>query len=111
MPRNPKIGDIGTDIIVTIIDQDGAAKPVDTAVTMEILLRKPDGSTETLTATFAGIVQNGAGDGTDGKIYAASVASTFDQSGLYYAVGHVVFAGGSEFHTETGPFVVEDIFE
>ena len=68
------VGDIGTSFEVTLVDSNGAIFPVATATTMNILFKKPGGTT--LTKAGAWVT-----DGLDGKIKYVSVSGDLDQPG------------------------------
>lgn len=77
------VGDIGTIFEVTVTDRDGAAINLATATTLSIIFAKPDGTTETKTATLSG-------DGTDGKMRYSSVSGDLDTPGVWQLQGYVV---------------------
>jgi DUF4097 and DUF4098 domain-containing protein YvlB len=82
------IGDVGTRFLFTIQDCDDV-NPLDvsTASSIEIIFKKPDSSTLTVTATFLT-------DGTDGKVYYDTVAGDIDQVGRWQVQGKVTFPTG-----------------
>ena len=80
----PKIGDIGTKILITIVDQDSVVIDLSSSTAKNIRFRKPDGTTVIKTATFET-------DGTDGKIYYISETDFWDLAGSWTYEGHVIF--------------------
>lgn len=82
------VGDIGTVIIFTITDQDGAIVDVSTASTKQVFLRRPSGSVLTKTASFTT-------NGTDGKIQYTTISGDINMAGNWYAQAYVVTAAGS----------------
>jgi len=81
-----QVGDIGTTIKATIVDQDGAALDVSGASTLQLLFLKPNGVLETKTATLTG-------DGTDGVIEYVTIADDLDVPGVWKSQGYIVDAG------------------
>ena len=81
------IGDIGTEIILTIAE-DGAIVNISGVATKFIILRKPSEAVVTKTAEFVT-------DGTDGQIkYVTISADDLDEDGIWHAQGHVTGLGG-----------------
>jgi len=91
------VNDIGTQIILTVLE-DGAAYDISSATTLQIIIKKPDTTTLTKTASFFT-------DGTDGKMVYISVSGDFDVPGYYKIQGKVII-GGSTFYTTTSTFKV-----
>lgn len=81
-----QVGDIGTTIKATIVDQDGTALDVSAATTLQLLFLKPNGVLETKTATLTG-------DGTDGVIQYVTIADDLDVPGVWKSQGYIVDAG------------------
>lgn len=82
-----QIDDIKVRLIVTIFEDD-AALNISTASSKNIIVKKPDGTTSTFTATFLT-------DGSDGKVYYDTVAGDLDQSGLYKIQGAIIINSGT----------------
>lgn len=95
------VGDIGTEILVTLTDQDGTAVDVSSASTLTILARKPDGTVIEWTAT-AGPADPDAtpSDGSDGAFHYLTTDGDLDAAGLWRFQGYVV-VGSGEWHTDT----------
>ena len=91
------VGDIGTQLIVTIKD-DGVVVDISTASTLQIIIKKPDG----VSYTKSGLLYT---DGTDGKMYYNSTSGDFDTPGNYKLQGKVVLAGGT-YYTSISDFKV-----
>lgn len=77
-----QVGDIGTEIELTVRDE-GVAVNLSAATTLQILLTSPTGVEKTLTAELVT-------DGTDGKLRAYTVSGTIDEEGSWYAQARVV---------------------
>lgn len=91
------VGDIGTQLIVTVYD-DGEIVDISSATTLTIFIKKPDGSS----ISKVGLLYT---DGTDGKMYCISIANDFDMSGNYKIQGKVTLGGGT-YYTSVGSFKV-----
>jgi 5-hydroxyisourate hydrolase-like protein (transthyretin family) len=91
------VGDIGTTLIVTVLE-DGAIVDISSATSLEITIKKPNGTTETKTGVFTT-------DGTDGRMQYISIAGDFDQPGNYRIQGKVDITGGT-YYTSVGSFKV-----
>lgn len=87
VPTDPKVGDVGTALRPTIVD---GGDPVDVsgATVLQVVLEKPDGTTERKSASLAT-------DGTDGTIEYITVDGDFNQVGTYRIMGYVELPGGS----------------
>ncbi len=92
------IGDVGTRILSTIVDE--SADPVDlsSATTINYLLRKPSGTISTLGATLFT-------DGTDGKIYFTTLSTTLDEAGFYKLQAYIE-TPTKQWHTDKVAFRV-----
>ena len=82
------VGDIGTIIRLTIVDEDGDAVDVSGATTKQIVIGKPDGTVLTKAASFTD-------DGADGQIEYATVEGDLDIPGQWRAQGAVAITGWS----------------
>jgi len=87
------VGDIGTVIRLTILDQDGNALDISLATTLQIAFKKPNGTTVQKTAVLVGT-------GTDGKVYYQFVTGDLDVAGAWIAQAKVVLPGGTWYTTE-----------
>jgi hypothetical protein len=96
------IGEVGTQFVVTVKDQDGAIVPLDTAVVKKIRFRRPNG---TVFERAAGFVTNGA----DGQISYTSVAADLDTKGDWRLQGYVEVFGG-KWWTDEHTFAVKALF-
>ena len=90
-------GDIGTKLLVTITDNDAIVN-ISSATSLSIFIKKPDGSILTRSGTFET-------NGTDGKMYYATVSGDIDTAGSYKLQGRVTLSNGS-FYTSTVTFKV-----
>jgi hypothetical protein len=90
-------GDIGTKLLVTVTD-DGVVVDISVATTLQIFIKKPDGTLLSRT----GVLET---DGTDGQMYYITVSGDTDVAGSYKIQGRVVLPGGS-YYTSTGTFKV-----
>ena len=91
------VGDIGTTLIVTILE-NGSVVDISSATSLQIVIRKPDATTLTKTGVLTT-------DGTDGKMQYISIAGDFDQSGNYRIQGKVELTGGN-YSSSVGSFKV-----
>ena len=97
------VGDIGTILRLTIVDQDGVAVDVSVAAgqtTMEILFKGPD-KEMTKTAVYQT-------DGTNGVIQWVLLSGDISAFGKWKMQGHIVITTG-EWHTTAVEFDVLDI--
>lgn len=94
------VGDVGTELVVTVLDEDGDAVDVSAATTKTILLRKP--------GPAGGVLSKAAAfdaTGADGRIKYTTQAGDLDTPGIWSIQGYVVLASG-RWHTLTGTFRV-----
>lgn len=91
------VGDIGTQLIMTVKD-DGEIVDISNAVSLTIIMKKPDGQSYTKTGTVYT-------DGTDGKMYYASVDGDFNAAGNYKLQAIVVLSNGT-FYSSISTFKV-----
>lgn len=91
------VGDIGTQLIMTVKD-DGAIVDISGASTLSVIIKKPDGVSYTK-------IGNLLNDGTDGKMYYTSVDGDFNAAGNYKIQGIVELSGGT-FYTSISTFKV-----
>lgn len=98
----PAVGDIGTKIVLTVLDEADAPVDVNAAVALTVKLRPMGGQTKSLTGLVNTI-------GTDGKVKAFSIAATWDRVGVWEAQ---VFAdmGTDEFSSDPVTFNVVEKF-
>lgn len=92
-----RVGDIGTRFKVTL--KDGASVvSLSSATTKQIILKKPDGTKLTKSATFSS-------DGADGIMYYDTVSGDLDVAGVWKLQGKVVITAGT-FSTDIYSFKV-----
>lgn len=91
------VGDIGTVLVVTILE-DGSAVDISSASSLQIILRKPDGVSYTKTATIYT-------DGTDGKLSYTVLDGDLDAAGLWKIQAVVVIPSGT-YSSSVGSFKV-----
>ena len=89
--------DIGTKLLVTVTD-DGSAVDISSASSLQILIKKPDGTLLTRTAVLDS-------SGSDGKMYYITVSGDLDAAGHYKLQGKVVLSAGT-FYTSISTFKV-----
>jgi hypothetical protein len=94
------VGDEGTLIKVTILDENGAIVPLDDATVKKIFLKPPTGAALEKTAAFFT-------DGSDGILTYQVVAADFSVSGLWQIQGYVELPGG-KWHSEIKKFKVAE---
>lgn len=86
---NPRKGDIGTPIELTITSDGTTAINISAATTKQITLQAPDGTEATFTASFTGT-------GVDGKLrYTTTATSDLAQTGNYLAQAYIVEPTGA----------------
>ena len=91
------VDDVGTTLIGTFSDC-GSAIDISSASSIQMIIRKPDQTRLTKTATFVT-------DGTDGQVQYVSIAGDFDQAGNYKIQGLVV-DGGATYYSSISTFKV-----
>lgn len=92
------VDDVGTALIVTIVDCNGDAINISAATEKKIKLTLPDLSVVEKTAEFSS-------DGTDGKIQYTTVADDLSQAGRWKIQGFIVDSG-FENNSEVAEFKV-----
>jgi hypothetical protein len=92
------VGDIGTDLEITVTE-NSVALDISTAAVRQIILRKPSGASLTKTATFST-------DGVDGKIYYSTISGDIDIPGIWGAQAYIELPDWKGY-TETSTFPVE----
>lgn len=83
--------DLGTDLQVTVTETD-VAVDISASTAQEIILKKPDGSEITRTASF---ITTGA----DGQIHYTTVSGDIDQRGEWSYRAKITFSAGQVFHS------------
>lgn len=83
------VNDVGTTLIGTVLDS-GVAVDISSASSIQMLIKKPDQTTLTKTASFNS-------DGTDGKMKYVTVSGDIDQAGNYKIQGKVVLGTATYF--------------
>ena len=92
-----RVGDVGTELVVAVVDEDGVAVDVSSA-TKTIYLRKPGGTVLTKTAV-------NDTTGVDGLMKYVTVAGDLSDSGTWGIQGRVV-SGSNQWSTADSTFVV-----
>ena len=96
--------DIGTEFLLTVKDETGAAVDISAATTTNILFQKPDsGTILTKTATFKTT-------GVDGKITYSTIVGDLDTVGLWRYQAHIIFSG-KDMKSSVNTFHVYDNLE
>lgn len=85
-PDGAQVGDVGVKIVVQVLDQDGEIIDIGGATGLKIKLQKPDGTAVDKTALLFS-------DGSDGKMYYATVSGDLDQAGLFLVQGKLTLGG------------------
>jgi len=93
-----RVGDIGTKFQVTIKDGASVVDISSATSTKQIILKKPDGTKLTNSATFSS-------DGTNGVMYYTTVDGDLDVAGIWKLQGKVVITAGT-FSTDIYSFKV-----
>lgn len=94
-----QVGDVGVQLIVQVLDQDGNVVNIATAITLSIVIGYPDQSAVTKTAALLN-------SGADGKMVYTTVADDLSQSGEYFIQGIVTMPSATPKHTRQGTFLV-----
>lgn len=97
MASQVHVGDIGTQLILTVKD-DGAVVDISSASSLVIIIRKPDGVSYEKSGTLLN-------DGTDGQMYYTSVDGDFNTAGNYKLQAKVVLSGAT-YYSSTASFKV-----
>lgn len=97
-----QVGDVGLQIIVQVLDQNGAVIDIGGAVALKIKLLKPDGTTLDKTASFLT-------DGSDGKIYYTTIVGDLNQAGLWQVQGKLTLDGTAKSTRLAGMIVAENV--
>lgn len=91
------VGDIGTQFIITVKEDDSIVD-ISSASSIIIYLKKPNGVSYEKYGSFVT-------DGTDGKLFYTSVYGDFDAPGLYKLQAKLTM-GGSTYHSNLETFKV-----
>ena len=91
------VDDIGTTLVGTVLD-DGSAVDISSASSIRMIIKKPDQTSSTKTASFNT-------DGTDGKMKYVTVSGDIDQVGNYKLQGKVVI-GSATYYSSVSTFKV-----
>ena len=91
------IGDVGTTLVGTVLD-DGSAVDISSASVLQMIIKKPDQTTLTKTASLNT-------DGTDGKMKYVTVTDDIDQVGNWKIQGKVVI-GSATYYSSVSTFKV-----
>jgi len=94
-----QVGDIGTRIILKLIDEDKIPVNISAATVRKIFLKPPTGTTLEKSAIFLTT-------GTDGKIYYDTIANDLSTSGNWKVQGYVETPAG-KWHSAVASLKVE----
>lgn len=100
MAADIRVGDVGTVLRVTVVDQDSAALDLSSASSKLIYLRKPDRTVLTKTASFYT-------SGTDGILTYTAVTGDWSVAGTWGIEARVVI-GTTIYNSSIGTFAVRD---
>jgi len=78
------VGVVGVRLEVTFLNEDGTARDLAGASTIDLYVTRPDLTEQVLTSAAFDT------DGTDGVVYAVSTSGTFTAAGRYAYQGYVV---------------------
>ena len=92
--HNAHVGDIGTSIRMTIKDQDENIINLNGNTSLQLVIKRPNGTILTKTATLFT-------DGTDGIMEYQTISGDFNESGSYLFQGYVVFPNGQWYTSST----------
>ena len=93
------VGDVGSQLVVVVVDQDDVVVDISGATQKTIYITKPDGTVLTKTASFDT-------DGTDGALLYSTLAGDFSVKGTYRIQGYVAGAGVFTGSTRESTFLV-----
>lgn len=93
------VGDEGFVFRLTLTNSDGTVVDISAFTTLNVLFGKPDGSALTVNGTLVT-------DGTDGKLFYATVAGDIDQPGTWRIQVHVITPTWNE-HSAIAKFKVK----
>jgi hypothetical protein len=79
--------DIGTDIVITVKDENGVVVDISTASVLSIIMQKPNNTKVTKTAAKVGT-------GTDGKMHYVTLINDLDQAGIWTLQAYVEITAG-----------------
>jgi hypothetical protein len=82
------VGDIGTQILISIVDQDGGVADISLASSTIFSIEKPNGVILEVDAELYT-------DGTDGLLLYTVVEGDFDVVGIYKVQPKIIFSSGS----------------
>jgi hypothetical protein len=99
MACNIHAEDVGTKLLITVTDC-GTVVDISTATSLSIFIWKPDSTVLSRT----GVLYT---DGTDGKMYYATIAGDLDVAGSYKIQGKVGLLSGATHSTSLSTFRVE----
>lgn len=100
--RDPHVGDVGTALVLLIVDQCGDVVDVSAATAITVFIKRPGSNGATLTKT--GVLDT---DGTDGKIRYVTVAGDFTVAGNYKIQGRVTIPTGGPWSSVPAEFYVQ----
>ena len=83
-----RVNDIGTQYLITILNQDNSVVNIANANPKQIVFEDPNGVVLTKNGTLYT-------DGTDGKLYYISVSGDFKVKGWWELQGYVVISGSA----------------
>lgn len=98
--KDPRVGDVGTALVVQIVNQCGDVVDVSAGTGLTIYLQKPDGTVLTKTAVLDTT-------GLDGMIRYNTIASDFSAAGLYKTFGRVTLPTGGPWSSIDTEFLVQ----
>ena len=96
MPQGEmRVGDIGTVLIFTLKETESEEiLNISTATVKTILLKKPDGTVLTKTASFVT-------DGSDGKLKYKTISGDISIAGIWEAQAYIEMVAGEKWHSDT----------
>lgn len=92
--------DIGTELVVAVVDESGVAVDISTATTLTIFLKPPAGAA---LRTKTGVLDT---TGVDGLMKYVTVAGDLDPIGEWVIQGYVVLTSSQKWFTDVSKFVV-----
>ncbi len=98
MAANVTVNDVGTNFIGTVYDEQSQVQDISESYSMQMVFRRPDGTSITKTAVFLT-------DGTDGKMKCTTVIGDINQIGRWQVQGVVTNSNGV-FYSDISKFKV-----
>jgi hypothetical protein len=97
-PREVHVGEVGIDLRLTLLDQDGEVFDISGATGRTLILEAPSGATRIVSAALLT-------DGTDGGLRYATQSGDIDEAGRWSLQGKVEWASGRILYSKAQTFL------